>query len=116
MNISGKMVRISIIICDILSLMGFRKSDKTTRLYKWLRNNWLFLCILGITVGLRAYRLETLTTFGRDQGIDFASVYDILINKNLTLIGIKTSIGDFFQGPLYLYSLVPFFIYRDPTT
>lgn len=58
---------------------------------------------------LRIYRLDYLTTFGRDQGIDFLAVRDMLINHKLTLIGIKVSLADFFQGPIYLYILTPLF-------
>lgn len=58
---------------------------------------------------LRFYRLEYLTTFGRDQGIDFLSIRDIVLNHKLTLIGIKVSIADFFQGPIFLYLLSPLF-------
>lgn len=74
-----------------------------------LRKHYLFLIILAFAILLRVYRIGTLTTFGRDQGIDFLSVRDIIVNHHLTLIGIKVSIANFFQGPIYLYMLLPFF-------
>lgn len=73
------------------------------------RKHYFFILILSLSIFLRLYHIDTLTTFGRDQGIDFLTVKDILINHKLTLIGIKISIADFFQGPLYLYMLLPLF-------
>lgn len=67
------------------------------------------LVLISLALFLRAYRIDILTTFGRDQGIDFLVVRDMIINQKLTLIGIKTSVADFYQGPNYLYILLPFF-------
>ena len=72
-----------------------------------------FLLILILSVLLRAYRLPFLTTFGGDQGVDFITVRDMVLYHKWTLIGIKTSIAPFFQGPLYLYILYPFFYFFD---
>lgn len=74
-----------------------------------VQKNYHFLIILFVALFLRTYRLEYLTTFGRDQGIDYLSIRDMLVYHKLTLIGIKVSIADFFQGPVYLYLLAPFF-------
>lgn len=74
-----------------------------------LKKHYLFLVILFFAFILRTYRLEYLTTFGRDQGIDFLSVKDMIIFHKITLIGIKVSLADFFQGPIYLYLLIPLF-------
>ncbi len=74
-----------------------------------LKTHYIFLAIFVLVLFLRLYRMEFLTTYGRDQGIDFLTVREMLINHKFTLIGIKTSIGDFFQGPNYLYILLPFF-------
>lgn len=73
------------------------------------KKHYFFLLILLVALILRIYRLDYLTTFGRDQGIDFLSIRDMIINHKLTLIGIKVSIADFFQGPVYLYMLAPIF-------
>lgn len=75
-----------------------------------MSKNIFFLIILFIAIFLRVFRIDQLTTFGGDQGIDFLTVKDMIIQHKLTLIGIKTSIAPFFQGPLYLYMLLPFFI------
>ena len=85
------------------------KTKAPVRILPVLKNHKIFLLIIFITAILRFYKIETLTTFGRDQGIDFLSVYEMLINNNLIFIGIKTSIGEFFQGPIYLYMLIPAF-------
>ncbi len=80
---------------------------------KWLRQHLLELCcifFIGIVAFLlRTYRLSTLTTFGRDQGIDFLAVRQMIIDGKPTLLGIKVSLAEFHQGPIYLYLLVPFF-------
>src|SRR5581483_3006537 len=69
-----------------------------------------FLLILILSLFFRLYRIDTLTTFGGDQGMDFLTVRDMVLLHKWTLIGLKTSIGPFFQGPLYLYILFPFFL------
>src|SRR3989344_5412604 len=74
-----------------------------------IKKYWPLLLISVIALFLRAYRIDILTTFGRDQGIDFLVARDMIINHKLTLIGIKTSVADFYQGPNYLYILLPFF-------
>lgn len=73
------------------------------------KNNKLFVSIFLLALFLRIYRIDTLTTFGRDQGIDFLVIKDMILYHKWTLIGIKTSIGEFFQGPNYLYMLLPSF-------
>jgi 4-amino-4-deoxy-L-arabinose transferase-like glycosyltransferase len=76
---------------------------------KIVKKHYIFLIIFFVTAFLRLYRLDYLTTFGRDQGIDFLTIRDIIVNHKLTLIGIKVSLADFFQGPVYLYLLTPLF-------
>ena len=65
--------------------------------------------MLALAIALRLYRLDQLTTFGGDQGQDFLVVRDMVLYQKWTLLGIKTSVAPFFQGPLYLYILYPFF-------
>lgn len=76
----------------------------------FLRSHYIFIAILLIALFLRLYRIQDLTTFGRDQGIDFLTVREMVLFHKWTLIGIKTSIGEFFQGPVYLYMLYPSFL------
>jgi 4-amino-4-deoxy-L-arabinose transferase-like glycosyltransferase len=68
-----------------------------------------FILILILALFVRAYKLPTLTTFGRDQGIDFLSVRQMIVTHHPTLLGIKVSLADFHQGPVYLYMLIPLF-------
>ena len=84
------------------------KFNKTFAIF--LKNHYLFFLILALALFLRVYRLEYLTTFGGDQGQDFLVVRDMVLFHKWTLLGIKTSIAPFFQGPIYLYMLYPFFV------
>ncbi|HVZ59038.1 MAG TPA: glycosyltransferase family 39 protein, partial [Patescibacteria group bacterium] len=81
----------------------------SSRLRSILRTHWAFILIVVLFLCLRLYHLSILTTFGGDQGQDFLVVRDMIVLHKFTLIGIKTSIADFFQGPLYLYLLFPLF-------
>lgn len=45
-----------------------------------------------------------------DQARDFQLVKDIVLNKDIILIGSRSGIGGFFHGPFYQYLLVPLFI------
>lgn len=46
-----------------------------------------------------------------DQARDMLLVQDIVDNRNLTLIGTHSGLGGFFHGPLWLYMLIPFYIF-----
>src|SRR3989344_2846760 len=80
------------------------------RIFFFIKKNYLFVAILIFSIILRVYRLEYLTTFSGDQGQDFLVVRDMVLFHKWTLLGIKTSIAPFFQGPIYLYMLYPFFV------
>ncbi len=69
----------------------------------------LFFGIFLLAISLRLYKITTLTTFGEDQGQDFLTVRDMVLFHKWTLLGIKTSAYSFYQGPIYLYMLLPFF-------
>src|SRR3989344_6446620 len=86
------------------------------RIFFFIKKNYLFVAILIFSIILRVYRLEYLTTFSGDQGQDFLVVRDMVLFHKWTLLGIKTSIAPFFQGPIYLYLLFPFFLlfHLDP--
>ncbi len=45
-----------------------------------------------------------------DQVREMILVRDIVVLKKLTLIGTHSGVGGLFHGPLWLYSLIPFFI------
>jgi len=75
-----------------------------------LRYHLPFFLILVVAIFLRVYKLPILTTFGRDQGIDFLTVREMIVTRRPTLLGIKVSLADFHQGPVYLYLLLPLFM------
>lgn len=77
----------------------------------FFKEHWVFICIFLLALLLRCFKLETLTTYGGDQGIDFITVRDMVVYHKWTLLGIKTSVSAFFQGPVYLYLLFPFFVF-----
>jgi hypothetical protein len=80
------------------------------RAIKNIKTHYLFYLILLLSIFLRALRIGSLTTFGVDQGVDFLVIRDMVVNHKWTLIGIKSSVGDFFQGPVALYLMYPFFV------
>jgi len=60
---------------------------------------------------LRFWRIENLTTFSGDQGVDFLIVKKIIIDGNFTLLGPKlgpfSDIANIYLGPAYYYLLSP---------
>lgn len=46
-----------------------------------------------------------------DQSRDYMLVKDMVQNHKLTLIGTHSGIGGFFHGPIWLYYLVPFYLF-----
>ena len=56
-----------------------------------------FLIICLVAFFLRFHRISILTTFGRDQGIDFLTVKEMIVDHKLTLLGINVSIADFLR-------------------
>ena len=61
--------------------------------------------ILFIASFLRFYRLPEYMTFLGDEGRDAIVVKNILIDRNLPLIGPPTSVGNMYLGPLYYYMM-----------
>ncbi|MBI3342489.1 glycosyltransferase family 39 protein, partial [Candidatus Curtissbacteria bacterium] len=57
------------------------------------------------------YNIDKLTTFGGDQGYDFAQVRNIIVEKKPTLLGPKVGpydkFGNLYLGPAYYYLLLP---------
>ncbi len=92
------------------SLISLRKHSLLTKIVSLFKNNFLFVLVLVLAIFLRVFRLSELTTFGGDQGQDFLVVKDMVLYHKWTLLGIKTSVYSFFQGPMYLYMLFPFFV------
>lgn len=81
------------------------------------KNKFLLVFILIVLVGmyLRFYRIESVQSFGWDQGRDAWKVRDI-INGQMVLNGPRTGIGHMHLGSLWYYLLAPFYLVtnQDP--
>lgn len=69
----------------------------------------LILLILGFSLLKYSYQALVLSPFEIDQEFLSLEAWQIIKDKNLTLIGAPTSVGGIFIGPLYTY-LVTFFM------
>lgn len=67
----------------------------------------LLILILLLAAYLRLYRISDYMTFLGDEGRDVLVAREIL-HGNLTLLGPRSSAGDFFMGPIYYYMITPF--------
>lgn len=80
-------------------------------MHKFFKRNLVIGIILALAAFLRFYNIDTLTTFGGDQGYDYGQVRNIIVEKNPTLLGPKvgpyTSSGNLYLGPAYYYLLLP---------
>lgn len=83
---------------------ALKKFDIFFNKYVWI----IFLLILAVGLYLRFYNIESIFTFGWDQGRDAWIVKEITEGK-FTLIGPRTGVGHMHLGPIYYYLLVPFF-------
>src|SRR4030042_3010525 len=70
----------------------------------------IFLFFLLLSIVLYFYKFRRLLSFDADQEYYAYQYVQIFINHKFTLIGIETSIGGMFVGPLYTYFSA--FIYR----
>ncbi len=75
----------------------------------------LVLATIFVAFLLRMYHIDTLAIFLSDQAIDSFVVKDIL-GGHLTLLGPRASVGQFFNGPIVYYLMVPFYLFlrNDP--
>ena len=73
------------------------------------------ILILLLAAYLRLYRIGDYMTFLGDEGRDVLVAKEIL-GGNLTLLGPRSSAGDFFMGPIYYYMIAPFLLifHYDP--
>lgn len=65
------------------------------------------ISILLLATYLRLYRIADYQTFLGDEGRDVLVAKSIL-EGNFTLLGPRSSAGDFFMGPAYYYMITPF--------
>jgi 4-amino-4-deoxy-L-arabinose transferase-like glycosyltransferase len=66
----------------------------------------LLVGILILAAYLRLYRISDYMTFLGDEGRDVL-VAKSMLEGNLTLLGPRSSAGDFFMGPAYYYMITP---------
>lgn len=73
------------------------------------KNKFVILIILIILLAafLRLYRISDYMTFLGDEGRDVLVAKGIL-EGHFTLLGPRSSAGDFFMGPAYYYMITPF--------
>ncbi|MEX2028539.1 MAG: glycosyltransferase family 39 protein [Candidatus Curtissbacteria bacterium] len=71
----------------------------------------IFLLIFMVAAILRFWRLDALTTVSGDQGYDFLTIFRMVQEHNITLLGPKigpyNEIGNLYLGPAYYYLLTP---------
>lgn len=67
----------------------------------------LLIIILLFAAFLRLYRIADYMTFLGDEGRDVIIARDILLG-HFTLLGPRSSAGNFFYGPIYYYMIAPF--------
>lgn len=69
----------------------------------------LIILILLLAAFLRLYRISSYMGFLGDEGRDVLVARDIL-NGHFTLLGPRSSAGDFYMGPFYYYLITPFLL------
>src|SRR3981081_4139671 len=67
----------------------------------------ILILILFLASFSRLYRISDYMTFLGDEGRDVLIAKGIL-EGHLTLLGPRSSAGDFFMGPIYYYMMAPF--------
>lgn len=79
------------------------------------RNVGIFLILFfGLGVFLRFYKIGGTFMFQGDQGRDAIVVKRMLYDRDLTLLGPVTSVGNMYLGPLYYYFMAPFLAFTFP--
>jgi 4-amino-4-deoxy-L-arabinose transferase-like glycosyltransferase len=69
----------------------------------------LFIFIIILAAFLRLYQISSYMEFLGDEGRDVLVAKDIL-SGHLTLLGPRSSAGDFYMGPFYYYLITPFLL------
>lgn len=73
------------------------------------RKSTLILILITLfALAIRLYRFEDLAVFIADQAIESGEVAK-MVRGNLTLLGTKVSVSDFYNGPIVFYLMFPFY-------
>ncbi len=70
----------------------------------------LLAIIILLGVFFRTYQLVSFHEYSHEQDLQSFIVKDIVLDKHLRLVGQETSITGVFVGPLFYYSLIPFYL------
>lgn len=68
---------------------------------------WILVLILIGALLVRVWRIDQLLGFYYDQGRDALSVWDLIYNHKVSLIGPTTGIEGIFRGPWYYWLIAP---------
>ncbi len=83
------------------------------KMLKSLKKNWHWIAlavILIIGLFFRTYQIIERYTYAQDADLFSWIVKDIAVNHHLRLIGQLTSANGIYIGPLFYYTLIPFFL------
>ncbi len=72
----------------------------------------LLILILLLAAFFRLYRINEYMEFLGDEGRDVIVARDI-IHGQFTLLGPRSSAGDFYMGPFYYYLIAPFLLFAN---
>lgn len=73
----------------------------------WLRQHYLIILILLVSLFLRLYNLSSTVTFLEDEGRDLLIMHKMIDTQRPVLLGPQTSTGNMYLGPLYYYLVAP---------
>ncbi len=74
------------------------------------KHHYILIFILLVGLFFRTYQLVDRYAFAHDADLYSWIVKDIVVNHHFRLIGQLTSADGIFIGPIFYYSLIPFFI------
>lgn len=75
-----------------------------------MTTKFLLLVIIFFGVFMRIYQYQERFGYAHDHDLASWIVKDIVIDRHLRLVGQETSSPGIFIGPLYYYSLIPFYL------
>lgn len=78
--------------------------------FRLQKHHIILIAIILVGVLLRSYQLQERFMYSHDHDLASWMVKDVIVNKHPRLIGQLTSTPGIFIGPLFYYSLVPFYL------
>ncbi len=80
------------------------------KVIQFIKSHKVLCLILLLALFMRSSRALELFAYGHDQDLAGWFVRDIVENHHLRLIGQETSVHGVYIGPLWYYSIVPFYV------